>query len=55
VRRPGGSGGFRIDQAFVNPALQPDVRDVVYVWGRTRGGRREALSDHAALLLDLEG
>jgi exonuclease III len=51
---PNGRNGFRIDQAFVNRALQPRVRDVVYAWGRTRGSGREALSDHAALLLDLD-
>jgi exonuclease III len=52
---PNGRNGFRIDQAFVNRALQPHLRDVRYVWGGRARGRREALSDHAALLLDLAG
>jgi exonuclease III len=50
---PNGRNGFRLDQAFVNAALLARLRAVSYAWGRTRGGRREALSDHAALLVDL--
>jgi hypothetical protein len=30
------------------------VRDVVHAWRRTRCGRLEAVSDHAAVLLDLD-
>jgi exonuclease III len=50
---PNGRNGFRLDQAFVNRALRPRVKDVAYDWGvrRRRGGL--ALSDHAAVLLDL--
>jgi exonuclease III len=51
---PNGRNGFRIDQAFVNQALAPHVRDARYVWGGRARGRREVLSDHAALLLDLD-
>jgi exonuclease III len=50
---PNGRNGFRLDQAFVNRGLAPRLRDVRYVWGRPAGARREALSDHAALLLDI--
>lgn len=51
---PNGGNGFRIDQAFVNAALLARVRAVAYVWGGTaRRGRRDRLSDHAALLVDL--
>jgi exonuclease III len=51
---PNGRNGFRIDQAFVNPTLLPRLRAATYAWGRpSRGGRRDALSDHAALLVDL--
>ncbi len=50
---PNGGNGFRIDQAFVNAALVDRVGDVRYVWGRSRGGRT-CLSDHAALVLDLD-
>ena len=56
---PNGGNGFRIDQAFVNRALGPRLRSVSYEWGTTPGGRpgrrrRDALSDHAALLVDLD-
>jgi exonuclease III len=51
---PNGRNGFRIDQAFVNAALLDRVRMARYVWARTgRGGRQDAVSDHAALVLDL--
>lgn len=56
---PNGGNGFRIDQAFVNRALQPRLRSAWHEWGRApvgsnRRARRDALSDHAALLLDLD-
>jgi exonuclease III len=56
---PNGGNGFRIDQAFVNRALQPRLRSASYVWGASAEGRslaapRHALSDHAALMVDLE-
>ncbi len=47
---PNGGNGFRLDQAMVNPRLQSHVERVAYRWGR---GARGALSDHAALLVDL--
>jgi exonuclease III len=50
---PNGRNGFRIDQAFVNAALLAHLKEAVYVWGRAARGRRDALSDHAALLVDL--
>jgi len=51
---PNGRNGFRIDQAFVNPPLVARLKDIAYVWGgATRGRRRDRLSDHAALLVDL--
>ena len=50
---PNGRNGFRIDQAFVNAALLARLKDAAYVWGGRRGVRRDALSDHAALLIDL--
>lgn len=56
---PNGGNGFRIDQAFVNSALRPRLRCARHEWGaadadRSRRQRRDALSDHAALLVDLE-
>jgi exonuclease III len=51
---PNGRNGFRIDQAFVNAALLRRVTRARYVWGRAaRAARRDALSDHAALVVDL--
>jgi exonuclease III len=52
---PNGRNGFRIDQAFVNAALMPHVRRARYVWARDGRPRRfDAVSDHAALILDLD-
>ncbi|PKN78461.1 MAG: hypothetical protein CVU47_12235 [Chloroflexi bacterium HGW-Chloroflexi-9] len=51
---PNAGNGFRLDQAFVNRALQPRVVGVRHEWGRDAGdARRDALSDHAALIVDL--
>jgi len=51
---PNGRHGFRIDQAFVNAALVARLKEAAYVWGGARRrGRRDALSDHAALIVDL--
>jgi exonuclease III len=51
---PNAGNGFRIDQAFVNRHLLSELRDARHVWGRTRARLgRSAVSDHAALLLDL--
>jgi exonuclease III len=51
---PNGHNGFRIDQAFVNAALLAHLKDAAYLWGGARRrGRRDVLSDHAALLVDL--
>ena len=49
---PNGRNGFRIDQAFVNAALLARLERAAYVWAR-RAARRDGLSDHAALLVDL--
>ncbi len=51
---PNGRNGFRIDQAFVNAPLLAHLEDAVYLWGGAANrGRRDRLSDHAALLVDL--
>ena len=54
---PNGRNGFRLDEAFINRALQPRLRAARYVWGKPRGERtprREVLSDHAALIVDFD-
>ena len=51
---PNGRNGFRIDQAFVNAPLLARLKEAAYVWGGfTKRARRDALSDHAALLVEL--
>jgi exonuclease III len=53
---PNGRNGFRLDQAFVNRELQPRLEGAIYDWGvRRRAGAGLALSDHAALIVDLTG
>jgi exonuclease III len=52
---PNAGNGFRLDQAFVNQALLPSLVGARHDWGARDGtrGRAAALSDHAALILDL--
>jgi hypothetical protein len=53
---PNGGNGFRLDEAFVNRKLQPRLSAAFYAWGVPSTGeglRRDVLSDHAALLVDL--
>jgi exonuclease III len=52
---PNGRNGFRIDQAFLNRRLLPRLTDARYEWAMVEGNpRRDAISDHAALIIDLE-
>ena len=44
--------GFRLDQAFATQALNQEVAGIRYDWGGN--GRMAGLSDHAAVILDLE-
>ena len=51
---PNGGNGFRLDEAFLHPRLARRLTDLRHVWGgASPGGRRDVLSDHAALLVDL--
>jgi exonuclease III len=51
---PNGRNGFRIDQAFVNGPLLERLKDATHAWGGAASrGRRDRLSDHAALIVDL--
>lgn len=47
---PNGGNGFRIDQAFLNRALRPRLEGFRYDWGAAR----RPVSDHAAMVLDLD-
>jgi exodeoxyribonuclease-3 len=53
---PNGRNGFRLDEAFVNRALLPRLQATRYEWALAdhRSGRRDAVSDHAALIVELE-
>lgn len=48
--------GFRLDQAFLNPALVPTLRTFRHAWGHNpeQPQRRDALSDHAAMILEID-
>jgi len=51
---PNAGNGFRLDQAFVNSELLPRLGQVRYLWGTSaKAERRDALSDHAAMIVDL--
>ncbi|MGH7367437.1 MAG: endonuclease/exonuclease/phosphatase family protein [Candidatus Rokuibacteriota bacterium] len=49
---PNGGNGFRIDQAFLNPALRGRLRSFRYDWGRRARLTGRPASDHAAMVLD---
>jgi exonuclease III len=53
---PGHRNGFRLDQAFVSPELVTRVKDVRHEWpvDFDQPERRDALSDHAALIVDFD-
>jgi exonuclease III len=51
---PNGNNGFRLDQAFLHPQLMRRLRKVRHVWGRDGSERRDALSDHAAIIVDVD-
>jgi exonuclease III len=53
---PNGRNGFRLDEAFVNRGLILRLLDTRYEWAvsASGNGRRDAVSDHAALIVELE-
>jgi len=53
---PNGRNGFRLDQAFINRRLLSRLVDTRYEWALCADGRerRDTVSDHAALIVDLE-
>ena len=50
------NNGFRLDHVFLSPHLTPHLTASRHDWGTNPAepGRREGLSDHAAVVLDLE-
>lgn len=50
------NNGYRLDQAYTCPQLTPTVKRLRHAWGLDpdRPARRDGLSDHAALILDLD-
>ena len=50
------NNGFRLDQVFVNPQMQPFLKSIDHVWGvnPAQPDRRDGLSDHAALIIDFD-
>lgn len=50
------NNGFRLDHAFCSPELAPALTGASHRWGidPAQPQRRDALSDHAALLLDFD-
>ncbi len=51
---PNGRNGFRLDQMFLNNRLLQRQKNFSHVWGGDTTHRLESLSDHAALILDLD-
>ena len=49
---PNGRNGFRLDQAFLHRQLLSALKNFRHDWGN--GDRRDALSDHAAMIVDLD-
>ena len=49
------NNGFRLDQAFCSPELVSSINGFRHAWGFNpeQPGRRDGLSDHAALVVDL--
>ncbi|MEM7018922.1 MAG: endonuclease/exonuclease/phosphatase family protein [Pseudomonadota bacterium] len=53
---PGHNNGFRLDQAFISPRLVEHIIDVRHLWvvDEENPNRRDAMSDHAALIIDVD-
>ncbi len=50
---PNGRNGFRLDQAFLHPSLHHRLKRFDYIWGGDTSIRREALSDHASIVMEI--
>jgi exonuclease III len=51
---PNGNNGFRLDQAFLHPHVMQRLSRVRHEWGNDGSKRRDALSDHAAIIVDVD-
>jgi exonuclease III len=51
---PNGNNGFRLDQVFLHPHMMQRLRKVRHEWGSDGSRRRDALSDHAAIIVDVD-
>ncbi len=51
------NNGFRLDYAFCSPNFQGAIQNAQHQWGHDplNSTRRAALSDHAALIVDIDG
>ena len=46
---------FRLDQAFINPAARRYLIEAGHAWAKSdASSRRDAVSDHAAVMIDLD-
>lgn len=50
---PNGRNGFRLDQAFLHPSLHANLQAISYIWGGQPNKRKDSLSDHAAIIVDI--
>lgn len=50
------NNGFRLDQVFVSPVLERHLKSISHIWPPhpEHPGRRDGLSDHAALVADFD-
>ena len=51
---PNGRNGFRLDQAFIHPSIHTGLQTFEYVWGGQPNKRLECLSDHAAIVMEID-
>ena len=53
---PNAGNGYRLDQAFISQPASDKLINATHAWGQhpDAPGRRDALSDHAAVLVDLD-
>ncbi len=50
---PNGKNGFRLDQAFLHPTLHNHLIRFKHVWGGQPHANQHCLSDHAAMIVEL--